>query len=617
MKSFELRQKYLDYFKNQGHKIIPSASLIPENDPTVLFTTAGMHPLVPYLLGEKHPEGKRLASCQKCIRTGDINDVGDDTHDTFFEMLGNWSLGDYWKEEAIKWSFNFLTKELGISLDRLAITCFAGDSDAPKDEESAKIWEDLGVKKERIVFLSKEDNWWGPAGQTGPCGPDTEMFYWKNNGQKPPEIFNYKDKNWVEIWNDVFMQYVKDENGNYLPAKQKNVDTGMGLERILAVLNGEENVYETDLFEPILNKIEELSQLKYKGNERLYRIIADHLKASAFLISAGVLPSNVGQGYILRRLIRRQIRSSYALTMKSDYRKLFEAVEKIYGDVYPEIKAKKELIISELEKEFDKFIFTLTKGLKILSNELKAQNVGPGGEVKPSLDLEIIDGFFGTPGEINGKWLFNFYQTFGFPPELALEEIQKQLGRSFSEFEFKRIMEEFQKEVKNHQELSRTASAGMFKGGLADASAETTKLHTAAHLMLAGLRKILGENVFQKGSNITAERLRFDFSHKEKMTQEQIRDVENFVNDIIKKDLPVWFEEMSIKEARQINAMGIFDSKYGQKVKVYFIGRGSDNVSKEICGGPHIDHTGILGHFKIQKEESSSSGVRRIKAILE
>jgi len=582
MESSDIRQKFLDFFEKHGHKITPSASLIPENDPTVLFTTAGMHPLVPFLLGEKHPSGKRLASCQKCIRTGDIDEVGDDVHLTFFEMLGNWSFGDYWKEDAIKWSFEFLTKELKIPLERLAVSCFIGDKDAPKDEESAKIWQSFGIKKERIAFLAKEDNWWGPAGQTGPCGPDTEMFYWKLNDIPAPEIFDVKDKNWVEIWNDVFMQYVKDENGNYLPAKQKNIDTGMGLERTLAVLNGKESVYETDLFEPIIKKIEELSGKKYEDNKKAFRIIADHIKASVFLASEGVVPSNVEQGYVLRRLIRRVVRYGKLLKMPDDFiAPLVKIVVVIYKNVYPELAEKENEVIFIVRQEEEKFEKTLEKGLK---------------------EFEKLD-------VVSGRDAFNLYQTYGFPIEIT-QELAKEKGIEVN-------LEEFKKELESHQDLSRTASAGMFKGGLADASLETTKLHTAAHLMLAGLRKVLGDHVVQKGSNITAERLRFDFSHSEKITKEQIKEVENFVNDIIKEDLPVRFEEMTLERARELNAMGVFESKYGEKVKVYTVGSGDKIVSREICGGPHVDRTGTLGHFKIQKEESSSSGVRRIKAILE
>lgn len=585
MKSSELRTKYLEFFKSKGHTIIPSASLIPENDPTVLFTTAGMHPLVPYLLGQKHPEGTRLTNAQKCIRTGDIDDVGDDTHLTFFEMLGNWSLGDYWKDDAIKWSFEFLTKELEIPLERLAVSVFEGDKDAPKDEESAKIWENLGIKKERIAFLPKEDNWWGPAGQTGPCGPDTEMFYWKLNDVSAPEAFDAKDKNWVEIWNDVFMQYVKDEDGNFNIATQKNVDTGMGLERTLAVLSGKTNVYETDVFSNIINKVEELSGKKYVDDKKSFRIVVDHLKAATLIIgdSKGITPSNVGQGYIVRRLIRRAIRFGKKLGIENNnwISKVSEVVIKDYKNAYPELEKNNKFILTELTKEEEKFNLTLEKGLKQFE---KLQS-------------------------ISGKEAFDLYQTYGFPIEITLE-LAKEKGIEVN-------LQEFNKELEKHQELSRTASAGMFKGGLADSSEETTKLHTAAHLMLAGLRKVLGTEVYQKGSNITAERLRFDFSYNEKVSPQQLHDVENFVNGIIEKDLPVWCQEMPLEKAKEINAMGVFDSKYGQTVKVYFVGKDSENVSKEICGGPHVERTGILGKFKIQKEESSSAGVRRIKAILE
>ncbi|MCX6720582.1 MAG: alanine--tRNA ligase [Candidatus Staskawiczbacteria bacterium] len=583
--SGELREKFLNYFKRQGHVIIPSASLIPENDPTVLFTTAGMHPLVPYLLGQKHPEGTRLTDSQKCIRTGDIDDVGDDTHNTFFEMLGNWSLGDYWKEESIKWSFEFLTKELEIPLDRLAFTCFVGDENASKDEESADIWRSLGVLDDRIKFLGKEDNWWGPAGQTGPCGPDTEMFYWKLNDTPAPKVFDAKDKNWVEIWNNVFMQYVKDEAGNYNIAKQKNVDTGMGLERTLAVLNGKENIYETDLFSDLIKKVEELSGKKYAEDMKSFRIIVDHLRAVTFIIGdvKGVTPSNVGQGYIVRRLIRRAVRfgKKIGITKENWTREVAEVVAINYEDVYPGIKENLDFVSAELTKEEEKFNLTLEKGLR---------------------EFEKLE-------KISGKDAFNLYQTYGFPIEIT-EELAREDGKEINK-------KEFDKELEKHQELSRTASAGVFKGGLADASEATTKLHTAAHLMLAGLRKVLGGEVYQKGSNITAERLRFDFSWKEKLTSAQLNDVENFVNDIIEKDMPVRCEEMTLEKAKELNAMGVFESKYGQIVKVYTVGSENNIASREICGGPHVEHTGILGKFKIQKEESSSSGVRRIKAILE
>ena len=577
--STELRQKFLDFYKKNGHKIIPSASLIPENDPTVLFNTAGMQPLVPYLLGQKHPEGTRLADAQKCIRTGDIDEVGDDTHLTFFEMLGNWSLGDYEKEEAIKFSFKFITEELNIPLDRFAVSCFAGDNDAPKDKESAEIWKSLGIKEERIAFLPKEDNWWGPAGQTGPCGPDTEMFYWKLNDKPAPKEFDAKDKNWVEIWNDVFMQYVKDENGNYNPASQKNVDTGMGLERTLAVLNNAENVYHTDLFEKPHKKLHELFKTENPISER---IILDHLRAATFLLAEHIEPSNIERGYVLRRLIRRAIRHGKQIGIEGQFcSKIAKEVINTMGDVYPEIKKNKNFIFDELNKEEERFVKTLENGLR---------------------EFEKLD-------KISGKDAFNLYQSYGFPIEIT-QELAKEKGLKID-------IEEFKKELEKHQELSRTASAGMFKGGLADNSEQTTKLHTAAHLMLAGLRKVLGDDVYQKGSNITAERLRFDFSYKEKMTSGQIKDVENFVNGIINEDLPVSCEEMTLKKAKELNAMGVFESKYGEMVKVYTVGDGDDMFSKEICGGPHVENISVLGKFKISKEESSSSGIRRIKAVLE
>ncbi len=592
MNSSELRTKFLNFFKSKGHAVIPSASLIPENDPTVLFTTAGMHPLVPYLLGQKHPEGTRLTDAQKCIRTGDIEDVGDDTHLTFFEMLGNWSLGDYWKEDAIKWSFEFLTEELKVPLDRLAVSCFSGDDDAPKDEESAKIWESLGIKKERIAFLPKEDNWWGPAGKTGPCGPDTEMFYWKLNDEPAPETFDPKNKNWVEIWNDVFMQYVKDENGKFLPAEQKNVDTGMGLERTVAVLNGKENVYETDAFDFIIKKIEELSGKKYNEDPKSFRIVADHLKAATFIVgdNKGVAPSNLGQGYIVRRLIRRAIRFGEKLGIgrKNWLADVAEIIAGNYKSAYPEILKNLDFVRFEFSKEEEKFGATIERGIIETTSEITSM------------------------GHLTGDAAFRLYETYGMPPELSQEiarEKKFKISRNFHT--------EYGIAKEKHQELSRTSSAGMFKGGLADASEQTTKYHTATHLLLAGLRKVLGDHVTQKGSNITAERIRFDFAHKEKMTSSQIKDVENFVNDIIKKDLPVYCEEMTLEKARELNAMGVFESKYGEKVKVYTVGEGDDIASREICGGPHVERTGILGHFKIQKEESSSSGVRRIKAILE
>ena len=622
MKASELRQKYLDFFKAKGHAIIPSASLIPENDPTVLFTTAGMHPLVPYLMGEKHPEGNRLTNVQKCVRTGDIDEVGDATHHTFFEMLGNWSLGDYFKEDAIKMSWEFLTSPewLGLNKNRLAISIFAGDQDAPKDEEAKKIWLDRGVPKERIAELGKEDNWWGPAGETGPCGPDTEMFYWTGENEAPKK-FNPKDNppagGWVEIWNDVFMQYNKTKEGKFEPLKQKNVDTGMGLERTLAVINGLDDNYRTELFWPIIEKIEELSGEKYytknnssplprgrSGGGRAMRIIADHIKAATMILGddRGVAPSNTGAGYVLRRLIRRAVRYAKQLGVNQNFTgELAKVIVKIYQDVYPEVKKNEKFIFDELEKEEKKFKKTLEIGLKVFNKILDAFvtkseiNIYGTKKVLSKKNIRVLLGYD----------VFNLYQSYGFPLELV-KEIAREKGVIVDEVGFC-------EELKKHQDLSRTASAGMFKGGLADASEETKKLHTTAHLMLEALRRVLGEHVQQKGSNITAERLRFDFSHADKMTDEQIKEVENIVNEQIEKDLPVAVKEMTVADAKKMGATGVFASKYGEKVKVYSVG----NFSREICGGPHVERTGKLGKFKIKKEQSSSAGVRRIKAVLE
>jgi len=619
----ELREKFLEFFKEKGHVVLPSASLIPENDPTVLFTTAGMHPLVPFLLGEKHPAGKRLTSVQKCIRTGDIDEVGDNWHNTFFEMLGNWSLGDYFKEDAIKWSWEFLTdrKWLGIDPKNLAVTVFAGDEDAPFDEESYNIWVSLGVAPERIAKLPKKDNWWGPAGTAGPCGPDTEMFYWKGEG-KPPEKFDPEDstksstEKWVEIWNDVFMQYNKTADGKYEPLAQKNIDTGMGLERTVGVLNGCKSVYETEMFAPIIKKIEEIrgemtnvfldiggSQKTggdvYKGVNKtdIYapRIIADHLRAAVFILGddGGIAPSNVGQGYILRRLIRRAVRYGNTINIKNYFTsEIAEIIIEQMKGIYPELKRNKNFIINELNKEEEKFSKTLENGIKEFGKLLY------GLEIALEKNGKKIT-------EISGKQAFKLYETYGFPIEMTVE-LAKERGLTVD-------MNGFQEDLIKHQELSRTASAGQFKGGLADAGIETTRLHTAAHLMLAALRQVLGDHVQQKGSNITAERLRFDFSHPQKMTPEEIKKVEDLVNEQIAKKTPVQMEEMTLDEAKAQSATGVFEHKYGDKVKVYTIGV----FSKEICGGPHVDNIGELDRFKIIKEEASSAGIRRIKAVLD
>lgn len=542
----DLKDKYLEFFKSRGHKAIPSASLIPENDPTVLFTTAGMHPLVPYLLGEKHPAGDKLVNVQKCIRTSDIDEVGDDWHLTFFEMLGNWSLGSYWKKEAIEMSLEFLTKELGLDKERISVSIFGGDPSTgsgqiPRDLESVEIWKSLGIKE--IKFLGKEDNFWGPAGKTGPCGPCTEMFY-----------------DGVEIWNDVFMEYNKTTEGKYEPLKQKNVDTGMGVERTVAILNGTKSVYEIESLKSILVEIKKLSA---NYDEKSARIIADHLRASAFILADGITPSNIEQGYVLRRLIRRAIRYGKKIGIQKPFT---HEIAKII-DV-----ENKNFIIEQLIQEEEKFNKTLEKGLK---------------ELEKGTDPFIL------------------FTTYGFPIELTQELIKEKGGKI--------NLEKFEQEFKKHQELSRTATAGKFKSGLADNSEQVTKLHTAAHLLLAALRKVLGEGVFQKGSNITAERLRLDFSHPEKVSKEQLKEIEDLVNEQIKKELPIRCEEMSLKEAKEKGAMGVFESKYGDRVKVYSIG----DFSCEICAGPHVTNTNQLVHFKILKEEASSAGVRRIKAVLE
>jgi alanyl-tRNA synthetase len=582
MKRKELIEKYLKFFESKNHRVIPSASIVPENDPTVLFTTAGMHPLVPYLLGQKHPLGKRIVDVQKCIRTTDIDEVGDTTHHTFFEMLGNWSLGDYFKKEAIEMSFEFLTKILKIPVERLAVTVFSGDENAPRDEEAAKTWKSLGIPKSRIAYLGKEDNWWGPAGSTGPCGPDTEMFYWKPN-TKPTEKYNPEDKNWVEIWNDVLMQYVKDEQGNYNEAKQKNVDTGMGVERVVSVLNGFDDNYLTDLWTPIIKEIEKLSGKKYseEENKKAMRIIADHLKASVFMIASGVLPGNTERGYVLRRLIRRAVRYGRELGIKNFTKSVASAVFGIYENDYEELKQNENKVLKELEKEENKFLETLEKGIKIFEKLVK--------------DKESL----------NGKDAFLLYQSYGFPLELIGEESKNR--------EIKFDGKEFEEEMKKHQELSRTSSKGKFAAGLADYSVQSTRYHTATHMLHKALKNILGEKVQQMGSNITPERMRFDFSFDRKLTSEEVEKIQDLVNEQIKRNLPVSFEEMSYEKAIKTRALSYFKERYPEIVKVYSVG----DFSKEICTGPHVKSTGEMGNFKITKEESIAQGVRRIKAVLE
>jgi len=581
MTSNEIRSKFLKFFESKGHKIIPSASLIPENDPSVLFTTAGMHPLVPYLLGIKHPEGTKLTDIQKCIRTGDIEEVGDYSHHTFFEMLGNWSLGDYFKEEAIKLSYEFLTSSeyLGLDKNRLAVSVFAGDNDAPFDEETFNTWKNLGINEKRIAKLPKKNNWWGPAGDTGPCGPDSEMFYWVGDIKEIPESFNDDHPFWLEIWNDVFIQYNKTIDGRFEPLTQKNIDTGMGLERITAVVNGFDDNYKTELFWPIIKKIEELSNKKYENYLKEMRVIADHIKASIFILGdeRGISPSNNGQGYVLRRLIRIAIRQAKKLELKSFMKELSLIVIEMYKDIYPELFINKDFIIDNLLKEELKFSQTLEKGLKEFEK---------------------------------GEDPFILFTTYGFPIELT-EELAKEKGIKINR-------DDFDNKLKEHQELSRTASAGMFKGGLSDSGEESRKLHTATHLLNSALREIVSKNVVQKGSNITAERLRFDFACDHKLTDEEKKKVEDWVNDKIKKGLNVVRKEMPLVEAEKIGAQMEFGAKYPEVVSVYFIeDEDGQVISKEFCGGPHVENTKELGYFKIQKEEASSAGVRRIKAILE
>jgi alanyl-tRNA synthetase len=583
MKASQLKNKYIEFFKSKNHKKIKNSSLIPENDSTVLFTTAGMHPLVPYLLGNKHPSGKRLVNYQKCLRTGDIEEVGDDTHLTFFEMLGNWSLGDYWKEDAINFSFEFLTdkKWLNFPVEKLAVTVFMGDKDSPKDEETSKIWLDCGVDEKKIAFLGKKDNWWGPAGQTGPCGPCSEIFYWISD-EPVPERFDPTDTKWVEIWNNVFMQYNKNEKGKYSELKQKNVDTGMGFERVYTILENKKSVFETILFEPIINTIKKLSGLESfnEVEEISVKKITDHIRSATFLMVDNVLPSNTDQGYVLRRLIRTAIRHGRQIGISETNfcSEIAKTVIKTYSKEYLLLKTKKKIILDEFNKEEDKFKDSLENGLKKFNSLAKSN-------------------------KISGKNAFLLFQSFGFPLEMTVE-LAEENG-------IKVDTKGFDSELKKHQELSRTATKGKFGSGLADQSEEVTKLHTATHLLHAALRKVIDKNIEQKGSNITQDRLRFDFSFDRKLTDEEKEKVEKLVNEQIKKELKIVREELSISEAKKSGAMGLFD--YDGKVSVYSIG----NFSKEICTGPHVKNTKELGKFRIVKEKSSSAGVRRIKAVLE
>jgi alanyl-tRNA synthetase len=595
LQSNEIRERFLKFFEKRGHMIIPSASLIPENDPSVLFNTAGMQPLVPYLLGATHPTGAtRLADSQKCVRTGDIDETGDNTHLTFFEMLGNWSLGDYFKEEAIQWSFEFLTsKEEGLGLDpkRLYVTVFEGDENAPRDDEAFEIWKKY-MPENRLYFMSAKSNWWSP-GDNGPCGPDSEMFYdvtEKGLGDMTKEEYMAADdrQDVIEIWNDVFMEYEKKDGKVIGKLSQKNVDTGSGLERVTTMVQGKKNIYETDLFAPILEKINSLATT---DDTRTKRIFADHIRASVFLIGDGVVPSNTDQGYVLRRLLRRAVRYSDKLGVpENSLGQIVDVIVEKFKGAYPNLSEKRDYIKKEIMGEEEKFRKTLEKGIKEFE-KLATQN-------------------------ISGQDAFMLFSSYGFPVEMT-EELAKEKGLTVD-------FVAFNEEMKKHQELSRSGSEQKFKGGLGDTSEISIRYHTATHLLHKALREVLGDTVFQKGSNITPERMRFDFSYGEKMTDEQKKKVEDLVNEKIKEALPVSYEDLPIEEARKRGAMGLFGDKYGDTVRVYTMGEGDGSTgltagkwSVEICGGPHVKNTSELGHFKIAKEEACSAGVRRIKAILD
>lgn len=592
MKANELRRMYIDFFLKHGHKEIYSASLIPENDPSVLFTTAGMHPLVPYLLGTKHPAGRRLVDFQKCLRTGDIDEVGDACHLTFFEMMGNWSLNDYFKEESITMSHEFLTQVLNIPQEKISVSVFGGDDEVPKDMETYNIWRSLGYPAERIHFYTRKENWWGPAGETGPCGPDTEIFFDTGKPACGPDCGPACScGKYVEIWNNVFMEYNKTKEGTYEKMPIHNVDTGLGLERVLAIVNGEATAYDTELFIPIISAIEQNTGVSYSGASDdtvfAFRVIADHMRAATFILGddKAVTPSNVDQGYILRRIIRRTMRYLKKLgTCNGVMAKIADVIIDKYCDIYPELSRNAQFVIDQLNKEEATFNKTLDQGMKVAS---KIMNALPAGST------------------IDGPTAFKLYDTYGFPLEFT-QELAQEKSLSVDVAGFNTCFQE-------HQAKSRAGAEKKFKGGLADASAETARLHTATHLLNGALRRVLGDSVFQKGSNITAERLRFDFSFDRKMTPEEIAEVTRIVNEAIDKDIPVICEEMTVEEAKNAGAIGVFGEKYGEQVKVYTV----DGYSKEICGGPHATRTGELKCFKIQKESSSSAGVRRIKAVID
>lgn len=579
----ELRKMWFDFYQSHDHKVIPSASLVPENDGSVLFTTAGMQPLVPFLLGEKHPAGKRLCDIQKCVRTGDIDEVGDGSHLTFFEMMGNWSLGDYFKKEKVAWSYDFLTnpKYLGLDKNCIGVTAFEGDEVAPRDKEVAEYWQQVGIPENRIWFLPKSENWWQLASGTGPCGPDSEMFY--DTGKAPCSPTCNPSCNcgkYVEIGNDVYMQYViYEKDGKAMPAKQRNVDTGMGLERLLCFVNGYQTVYDSELFAPAIKIVGEDCGLVYADNLKQFRVLVEHTRAATMILSDGVVPSPTGQGYVLRRLIRRAVRMANQLCCTRD---VYVRLIQFYRDFFKGIYTIDDNVTKTYLDEVDKFSKTIEQGIREFN------------KIKPYLKDKVL----------SGKTAFRLYETFGFPIELT-QELAAEHGLTIN-------MEEFEVAKNKHSELSHTASAGTFKGGLADTSEETACLHTATHLLLAGLKKLLGNEVRQKGSNITPERLRFDFNCDHKLTSDEIAFLEKFVNDAIQRKLPVTMQEMSLKEAQTLGAEGSFANKYGERVKVYTIG----DVSMEICGGPHAHNTADLVSFKIVKEESSSAGIRRIKAVI-
>ena len=599
MTANELRSKYIEFFKSKNHVEISGQSLIPENDPSVLFTTAGMHPLVPYLLGEKHPAGTRLTDYQKCIRTGDIDEVGDPSHLTCFEMLGNWSLGDYFKKESIAFSYEFLTspKWLGLDPKKISVTVFAGDENAPRDEDAANYWKENGMPEDKIAYLPASDNWWA-AGPTGPCGPDTEIFYWVGEGLPPVGSNKGTDpENWMEIWNNVFMQFNRKDEKTLEPLPKQNVDTGMGLERTNCILQGKTSVYLTEVFQPIINKIEELSSYKYGRDgekDKSVRIIADHSRAATFILGdqRGVTPSNLGAGYVLRRLIRRAVRHGMKLGIdKSFLPQIADAVVANFKNAYPELEQNKDKIFKELAAEEDRFRLTLKNG------EAEFQKMLPNLMKNPKK-------------EISGKVAFRLYDTFGYPLELTQE-----LG---AEHGFTVDVEGFKEAERKHQEASKSLDAGKAKGGLAEQSEITTKYHTATHLLQQALVDVLGDQVAQKGSNINNERMRFDFTFERPMTPEEIKKVEDIVNQKIKEDLPVTMEILPLEKAKEEGARALFTNKYGEDVKVYTIGRDpkTDWFSKEVCGGPHVQHTAQIGDFKITKEQSSSAGVRRIRAVI-